>query len=135
MDLADRAGLDAVIEQLIPQMFALESQSKPELINDFRAMARRNTVSEFKGQIHAALNRGDHRPYLGRIAMPVLLVCGGADAWSPVEQHRDSLVLLRRGRLDIVPGSGHMTPMESPHQLNEIFFRWLTDSSYSEKPG
>ncbi len=135
MDLADRDGLDAVIEQLIPQMFALQNQHKQELINDFRAMGRRSSISDFKGQIHAALNRGDHRPYLGRINLPVLLVCGDEDAWSPVDQHRDSLALLRRGRLDVIPGSGHMTPMEAPQPLNELFFRWLTDLSYTENPG
>ncbi|MES2623667.1 MAG: alpha/beta hydrolase [Pseudomonadota bacterium] len=135
MDLADKQGLDAVIEQLIPQMFGPEGQRNPELINVFRAMARRSSINDFKGQIHAALNRGDHRPYLQRIDIPVLLVCGSVDAWSPIEQHRDSLALLRRGRLDIIPGSGHMTPMENPRQLNEIFFRWLTDASYSENRG
>lgn len=135
MDLADREGLDAVIELLIPRMFAPENQHKPELINAFRAMARRSSIGDFKGQIHAALKRGDHRRYLGRIDIPVLLVCGDVDAWSPVEQHRDSLALLRRGRLEVIPGSGHMTPMEAPQLLNELFFRWLTDLSYSENPG
>lgn len=135
LDLADREGLDPVIELLFPQMFAPASQCKPELLASFRAMVRHNSVNEFKGQIHAALNRADHRAALGRIKQPVLLVCGAQDVWSPVAQHRESLALLRRGRLDIIPDAGHMTPMESPSQLNTIFFRWLTDFSYSERPG
>jgi pimeloyl-ACP methyl ester carboxylesterase len=135
VDLAEREGLDAVIERLIPQMFAPPSQQKPAVLNDFRAMARRSSVDDFKKQIVAALTRGDHRAMLGSIKIPVLLVCGALDGWSPVAQHRDSLALLQRGRLDIIEGSGHMTPMESPRQLNEILFRWLTDFSYSENPG
>jgi pimeloyl-ACP methyl ester carboxylesterase len=135
VELAEREGLDAVIERLIPRMFAPPSLEKPAVLNNFRTMARRSSVDEFKGQIRAALNRGDHRAMLGRVKIPVLLVCGALDAWSPVAQHRDSLALLQRGRLDIIEDTGHMTPMESPRQLNEIFFRWLTDASYSEKPG
>ncbi len=135
VELAEREGLDAVIEKLIPQMFAPPAQQKPAVLDEFRAMARRNSVVDFKGQILAALNRSDHRPMLERIENPVLLVCGSLDAWSPVTQHRDSLALLRRGRLDIIQDTGHMTPMESPRPLNEILFRWLTDFSYTEKPG
>jgi pimeloyl-ACP methyl ester carboxylesterase len=135
VELAEHAGLDAVIEKLIPQMFAPPSQQNVPVIDAFRAMARRHSLDDFRGQITAALKRSDHRSILERVQIPVLLVCGALDKWSPVAQHRDSLALLRRGRLDIIQNVGHMTPMESPHQLNEILFRWLTDFSYSEKPG
>ena len=135
MELAEREGLDAVIEKLIPRMFAPPSQQQPTVLNEFRAMARRSSLDDFKGQVRAALNRGDHRAMLARVKIPALLVCGALDVWSPVAQHRDSLALLQHGRLDIIEDTGHMTPMESPRQLNEILFRWLTDFSYTEKPG
>lgn len=134
VELAEREGLDAVIEKLIPQMFAPASRQNSAVLDAFRTMARRNSLADFKGQIHAALNRSNHQTMLERIRLPVLLVCGALDGWSPVAQHRDSLALLRRGRLDIIENAGHMTPMESPRQINEIFFRWLTDVSYSERP-
>jgi pimeloyl-ACP methyl ester carboxylesterase len=55
--------------------------------------------------------------------LPVLLICGAEDTITPPAVMKAMENVLPRGRLLVVPGAGHLVPLEAP----EIFCGALLD--------
>lgn len=84
--------------------------------------------SSFYRQI-AALRAEDTRDLveaLARVRTPVSIGWGGEDPWIPAEQAR-RLAEALPGEVpaSILPGTGHLVPLEAPEMLREIVGRWL----------
>jgi len=54
---------------------------------------------------------------LAGLDVPIHLVWGGDDREVPVTVAEQALPLLRHGRLTVVPGTGHLLPVEAPDQI------------------
>ena len=50
---------------------------------------------------------------------------GELDAWAPPAQHEQIAARIARSLLVIVPGAGHMLPLEAPAEVNAAIARWL----------
>ena len=62
--------------------------------------------------------REDTSAEVGRIAVPTLLLAGEQDRLDSVEQHRREVILrIADARLQIIPGSGHLVPVDEPAAL------------------
>lgn len=88
-------------------------------------MFERKTPDLFEAQIHALLNRPDARPQLPHVACPALLLTGEHDGWSPPAQHRAMADAMPVSTLVVVPGAGHMSPMEEPAAVRAALQEWL----------
>jgi pimeloyl-ACP methyl ester carboxylesterase len=62
---------------------------------------------------------------LARITCPVELVWGSNDTVIPVQVARDACALIRDARLQVIEGSGHMTPLSAPGELRKSVCRLL----------
>jgi 3-oxoadipate enol-lactonase len=61
--------------------------------------------------------RPDRTHVLERLRVPVAVVVGAEDTLTPPEEAREMVRRVPGARLTVVPGAGHLTPLEAPHAL------------------
>jgi pimeloyl-ACP methyl ester carboxylesterase len=60
----------------------------------------------------------DIRPAMAHVEVPVLVVAGDCDKVDPLEGLKeDVLPLIPQARLEVIPATGHLSPLESPSEL------------------
>lgn len=123
--LAREEGMEALCGAWLPPMMHPDRREDHAFMKPLREMVARFTPARFAGQIEALLTRPDTAPALAAVACPVLIGVGRQDEWSPVDQHRDILARLGRGRLAIFENAGHMAPYEAPESVNSALGEWL----------
>jgi pimeloyl-ACP methyl ester carboxylesterase len=72
-----------------------------------------------------ACNSFDMSDRLSEIHCPALVVCGKQDKMTPLSQAQHLAGNLPAGRLEVVPGAGHMVMLEQPLLVEEILLRFL----------
>jgi pimeloyl-ACP methyl ester carboxylesterase len=83
----------------------------------------REAVGVMRGVLVSAV-ADDYLPLLGRITAPVELVWGEGDSAAPVSGARAAVSVLRDAHLQVLPGIGHMVPLEAPQALRHALGRW-----------
>ncbi len=76
-----------------------------------------------------AILRFDLRKQVGQIVAPTLVVAGELDTTVPM---RPKIVLARTipgARLEVIGGSGHATPLDSPDEFNRLLLEFLDEQS------
>ena len=71
------------------------------------------------------VERGDGEDVLRGLACPILVLCGERDQITPLADMREIAALSPHAELVVVPGSGHLTPMERPDAVNAALRDWL----------
>ena len=59
--------------------------------------------------------------------MPVVAIWGDRDTVTPLQQGEQLVALVPRGRLEVMPGVGHIPQIESPDAFNAILVRVLAE--------
>jgi pimeloyl-ACP methyl ester carboxylesterase len=80
---------------------------------------------------HALLalrDRPDQTALLPSIAMPTLIVVGEQDAITPKAVAESMNKAIPRSKLAVIPGSGHLSPMEKPDDVNRAIRNFLAAS-------
>ncbi len=80
-------GMDKYAESWADLMLSYSESQHPEKRQIIANMARRQSLDDFIAHITAGLGRSDQTLYLPHISIPVLLIVGDKDRWSPVSQH------------------------------------------------
>jgi 3-oxoadipate enol-lactonase len=63
---------------------------------------------------------------VGNIAVPTLILAGDQDRQDPLEQHRrEVLPRIPKARIVVIHDSGHLIPIDQPHQLAEAIRAFL----------
>jgi pimeloyl-ACP methyl ester carboxylesterase len=125
---AAREGRDTAAARLLEQgREALAGELRAALLGPHAsAPARARLRSMVEGTryetILAALEgmkqRPDRSEVLERLAVPVAIVVGEDDALTPPAQARSMAARIPGARLTVVPGAGHLTPLEAPEALS-----------------
>jgi pimeloyl-ACP methyl ester carboxylesterase len=76
-----------------------------------------------------SLERGDGEAALKALRAPMTIICGESDQITPVAGHRDMARVIGCSHLMVIPGAGHMTPMEAPGPVNGALRHWLSRST------
>lgn len=124
LDLAQREGMRAMGRQWAPGMVHPRRVDTP-LFEDILQMIERSTPQRFAAQIRALLGRPDATPLLAQMRLPVLLLCGRDDAWSPLSRHEQMAALIPQSQLVAVDDCGHMSTQEQPEAVNDAIMAWL----------
>jgi len=119
-------GFPALVDHWLPPMVAEENRAKPELYEPMRQMSLDAGQEVFDAQIRALVGRPDVTGLLPQIACPTLVMTGEADGWAPPAQHETIAASIPDSELVIVPGAGHMLPLEAPGEVNTAIARWLS---------
>lgn len=123
--IAQNEGMSALAAQWLPPMLDRERSVHDPVAVRLTRMIERNTPESFAAQIHALLNRPDAGGVLRTVRVPLLLVSGSADTWSPPKQHAEMCGLCPGAKLVTVEGAGHMSPVERPEVVATALAQWM----------
>jgi len=118
-------GFEALVDAWLPPMVAEASRAKPELYAPMRQMSVEAGQAVFDAQIAALLGRPEQESLLPQIGCPTLVMTGELDTWSPPARHEGIATAIPNSNLVIVPGAGHMLPLEAPEAVNSAITDWL----------
>jgi pimeloyl-ACP methyl ester carboxylesterase len=79
----------------------------------------------FVRQSRLLQRRPDQQRALRLSKAPAMIVAGEHDAAYPVKQHKFIADLMPSAWLEVIPGAGHMLPLEAPKALALAIERWL----------
>jgi pimeloyl-ACP methyl ester carboxylesterase len=77
-------------------------------------------------QLAAQASRIDERPALDRITVPTLVIAAAGDRLCPVDRHREITSAIPGAKLVVLPGVGHLSPLEAPGQVAAAMTWWLS---------
>jgi pimeloyl-ACP methyl ester carboxylesterase len=110
-------------DRMLPAYIDHSRLNDRDLIERIQAMTRRLGRDVFVRQ--NAIDRPDGWAVLRTLACPALILCGENDAITSPGSHREMAALIPGAQLVIVPGSGHLTPMEKPDAVTRALREWL----------
>lgn len=79
----------------------------------------------FVRQSRLLQRRPDQQRALRQLRVPTLILAGEEDAAYPVRRHEFLAELIPDATLEVVPGAGHMLPLEAPGAVALALDRWL----------
>lgn len=113
--LAEREGVGAVAEQLLPQLLAPATvAAQPDVVAHVREMIGRTPLPGLVGALRALRDRPDSTPMLGAVGVPVLAVAGAEDKIAPAEVMRAMAAAIPGAQFAVIPAAGHLAPLEQP---------------------
>jgi len=118
-------GFEALVDTWLPPMVAEHNRAKP-IYDDMRQMCLSKNQAIFDAQIAALLGRPEQQSLLAEIRCPTLVITGELDTWSGPAQHEAIASRIADSTLVIVPGAGHMLPLEAPDAVNQAIAAWLS---------
>lgn len=124
--LAHDQGMTALAARWLPPMLAPDRTGDAALMADLTAMVERASPEIFERQVRALLDRPDGAARLPLAReMPVAVIVGRQDGWSPLAQHEDIAAALPGSTLTVIEDAGHMSLNEQPEAVTAALRAWL----------
>lgn len=120
-------GVEKFVEGFVPNCFS--EKYKIESVEEYNVCLERSKKSNplgVKGCLLAMQGRTSVTSSLPNFKIPILLLCGEDDNLTPSEGMRSISDKIPNSKCLIVPGSGHMTPIENPNFVNTSIKNFLT---------
>jgi len=113
---ARERGAGAIADAMLPRMLAPATLSRrPDVAERVRALMARTPVAGIVGALAAMRDREESESLLPTLAgVPTLVMVGDADTLTPPDQARAMVAAIPGGRLAVIPGAGHLPPVEQP---------------------
>ncbi len=119
-------GSGVVAQAMVPKLLAPGTRAgRPDVVARVRAMIRGTEPRTIARTQLAMAARPDSVPDLPGIDVPTLVVAGSEDALTGPDTARSLADGVPGARLDIIPGAGHLSPMERPDAFNRVLGDWL----------
>lgn len=115
------------LDALLPRLVAPDAP--PERSGRIRAIADRQDPGGLVDALRAMRDRPDRSGDLPGMAVPALVAVGEHDAVTPPEAARAIADALPDARLAVVPGAGHLVPLEAPAALTALLRDLLARAS------
>jgi pimeloyl-ACP methyl ester carboxylesterase len=96
-----------------------------DLLDINRRMARAVGLEGYERQLRIAISRPDSRPFLSAIEVPTLVLVGDSDPLTPPSCSLEIASAIRGARLKVVPGCGHLSPIEQPGEVTRALVEWI----------
>lgn len=124
--LVEHDGPAALIDRVVPKLLgATTRRGAPLVVAAVRAMVLRQPAVGVVGALRAMRDRPDFTALLGGIAVPTLVVCGAEDEVSTPASTRVMAERIPDARYVVVPGAGHLTPLEQPEAVTKALRDFL----------
>ncbi len=125
-----RLGQEIVADAMLPRLLAgspaargLPGRAATEAA--LRRMIIEQPVATIQAALAALGGRPDMTEAMRHVRVPTLLVVGAEDAITPPECLLRAEAIMPCARLLVVPGAGHMTPLETPEVFNAAVLEFL----------
>lgn len=127
--LAAGRGVRELQADLLPTL--VRPSAADELSEEILDMADDVGREAFVDQLRLQTTRVDERPGLRAVRVPTLVLAGADDALCPVSRHEEIASLIPRAHLEVLPDTGHLSPLERPDAVAELLGAWLVTSGPS----
>ncbi len=108
------AGVGPIAEAMLPKLLSPASLQDAGLVERVKRIMLRQKPETVAADLAAMRDRADSRELLGSIGIPTLVLVGEADALTPPADSRAMADAIPGARLVVIPGAGHLAPMERP---------------------
>jgi pimeloyl-ACP methyl ester carboxylesterase len=126
LDLLDRRGVAAVVEQMIPRLLGTTTRTRrPEIERRARAIAEANGPVGMREAILRLMNRSDATGLLPAIQCPTLVIASEEDAVTPAEGARAMQRAIPGAEFTMIDRAGHLSSFEQPGDFNQALHRFL----------
>ena len=125
IDTAREKGMEGLVEPTIERWFTAETRAaNPPALDKVRGTIRATDPVGHAGCCEA-LKRLAFGARLGDIAVPTLLIGGGADKGAPPEALAEAQRAIPDARHVVIDGAGHISNLENPAQFNRALEDFL----------
>ena len=113
--LARSHGASAIAERMIAKMLHVNNLAPNSTVRSQLMAVMEACPAETIALASIAMrDRADFSGSLAQLSVPARVIVGAADQIIPVELARATAQAMPVGRLVVVPGAGHLSPLESP---------------------
>ena len=124
--LVQAKGPSAVADEMLPKLLGATTRaSRPDIVEQVRALVLANSTEAIGGAIRALMSRPDSTPLLSSIHVPTLIVVGDEDVLTPralsEEMHRS----IAGSELAVIEHAGHLSNLEQPAAFDAVLARFL----------
>jgi pimeloyl-ACP methyl ester carboxylesterase len=124
------SGVEAAADVFLPKVLGGTTRRvRPALFDEVHAMIRQNTATGIAAALRAMAARPDSTSRLPRLRCPVLCLAGEEDVFTPPELARATAERNFGGRIQIIPGAGHLTNLEAPEAFDDALEGLLAECS------
>ena len=116
---AREGGAVSVAAAMLPRLLAPTAPAQnPALVDRLRRMIEGTPLAGILGALGALRDRPDSMPLLPTLGgIPVLVVAGAEDQITPRERAKAMADAIPGARLVVLPGVGHLSPVERPEAV------------------
>jgi pimeloyl-ACP methyl ester carboxylesterase len=125
---ARERGAAAIAEAMLSKMLAPATlANNPDLVEQVRTTITRTPAAGIIGALSAMRDRPGSDSLLPTLAgIPTMVMVGEADTLTPPDDARAMAQAIPGARLEIVPGAGHLPPLEAPGEVTRRLREFLT---------
>ena len=113
-------------ERSLPSL--LHPDAPQDVRDEMVEMSVRVGAKAYVRQNRAVTARKDQRPLLAGITVPTAVIVGEEDRLTPLAMSQEIHALTPGSTLHVIPGCGHLPPIEAPEALAVLLRDWLARS-------
>ncbi len=116
------------LEGFTPRLLGTASARDPQVQGLVESMGRDASDEGVCAALEALRDRPDSRPLLPDLRVPALIVVGDEDAVTPPDTAASMHRAIPGSRLVVIPGAGHLVPLEQPAAFGRAVAGFLKDA-------
>jgi len=121
-----KEGTSFLADTMLPKLFAEKTAlTRPEIVDETRRVIEAASPAGVSAAGRGMAERRDYSDELAGIDIPCLVIVGEHDAISPVVEMTSIAHRMPQAELRVIPGAGHMAPLENPAAVNEAIEAFL----------
>ena len=122
-----RRGPEAVADAFLPKLVGETTRKQnPALVARLREIILGTPAQGIVDALHGLAARADSTPTLREVQVPTLVVCGTEDVLTPPAESEALHAAIAGSRLELVPGAGHLAPLEQPSPVSVAMRSFVT---------
>lgn len=123
---AIQSGAEVVASAMAPKLFSAETAARqPQLVEQIRQTMLSVKPATLSAALLGMAQRPDMTASLKEIDTPAVVICGQHDVISPPAEMQGIAAAMPRATFELIPGAGHMAPLEAPGKVNAAIARFL----------
>lgn len=124
--MAKARGPGSVVGAVLPIMFSQGFlQGQPEAVARYQSDFGGLNMDGLEAATKAVTRRTDILGEISRIRVPTLVIVGERDIATTPDKAQHIVERIAGARLETIPGSGHMTPIEQPERVSQLLSEFL----------
>lgn len=116
-------GLGNFADEFMKRLLYEKNYQYKDLYNFIKNIINEQSAKALAGASIAMATRSSTTEQLKELEIPVLLMVGAHDTFSPLQNTERMHKIIKNSEMRIIPKSGHLTPIENP----EIFNKYLSE--------